>query len=70
MKITAQDLKKLNIIDDIIAEPVGGAHRGREQVIVDTGEAIARSLQAFRSMPPEALKSHRREKFMAIGRNL
>jgi acetyl-CoA carboxylase carboxyl transferase subunit alpha len=70
LKITAQDMKKLDIIDDIIPEPVGGAHRGREQAIADTGEAVARSLQAFRSMPPEAVRSHRREKFLAIGREL
>jgi len=70
LKITAQDLKKLNVIDDIVAEPVGGAHRGREQVVADTGEAIARSLQAFRTMPADAVRSHRREKFLAIGRDL
>jgi acetyl-CoA carboxylase carboxyl transferase subunit alpha len=70
MKITAQDLKKLNIIDDIIAEPVGGAHRDRNQVIGDTGAAIARSLQAFRVMPADAVREHRREKFLAIGRDL
>jgi acetyl-CoA carboxylase carboxyl transferase subunit alpha len=70
MKITAQDLKQFNIIDDIIPEPVGGAHRGREQAIADTGEAIARSLQAFRSMPADAVRTHRREKFLAVGRDL
>jgi acetyl-CoA carboxylase carboxyl transferase subunit alpha len=70
LKITAQDLKKLNIIDDIIPEPVGGAHRGREQAIADTGEAIGHSLQAFRAMPPDAVRTHRREKFLAIGRDL
>ena len=50
MRITAQDLKKLGIIDDIIAEPLGGAHRGREQAIAATGEAIARALDAFDGM--------------------
>ncbi len=70
MKITAQDLKRLNIIDDIIPEPVGGAHRGREHIIGETEQAIARSLQAFRTMPPDALRTHRRDKFLAIGRDL
>jgi acetyl-CoA carboxylase carboxyl transferase subunit alpha len=70
MKITAQDLKRLNIIDDIIPEPIGGAHRGREHIIGETEQAIARSLQAFRTMPPDALRVHRRDKFLAIGRDL
>ena len=70
MRITAQDLKRLNIIDEIVPEPLGGAHRGREQTIEAAGEAIQRSLSAFSTMPPEALRSHRREKFLAIGRGL
>jgi acetyl-CoA carboxylase carboxyl transferase subunit alpha len=70
MRITAQDLKNLGIIDDIISEPLGGAHRGREQAISATDEAILRSLKAFESMPPDALRSQRREKFLAIGRDL
>ena len=70
MRITAQDLKKLGIIDDIIPEPLGGAHRGREQAIAAADEAIMRSLKAFESMPSDALRSQRREKFLAIGRDL
>jgi acetyl-CoA carboxylase carboxyl transferase subunit alpha len=68
MKITAQDLKKFGIIDEIIPEPVGGAHRGREQVIEATGDAVARSLNAFAPLSAEALRIQRREKFLAIGR--
>ena len=70
MRITAQDLKKLGIIDDIIGEPLGGAHRGREQVLAATEEAIARSLRAFSAMPSDALRMQRRDKFLAIGRDL
>jgi acetyl-CoA carboxylase carboxyl transferase subunit alpha len=70
MKITAQDLKKLEVIDEIVSEPVGGAHRARENAIVATGEALARSLQSLANMGPQELKQHRREKFMAIGKNL
>jgi acetyl-CoA carboxylase carboxyl transferase subunit alpha len=70
MRITAQDLKKLGIIDDIIAEPVGGAHRGREQVLAATEEAISRSLRAFSAMPADSLRMQRRDKFLAIGRDL
>jgi len=70
MKITADDLKKLGIIDEIVPEPVGGAHRDRDQTISATGEAIARTLTAFADMPGEALRTQRREKFLAIGRSL
>jgi acetyl-CoA carboxylase carboxyl transferase subunit alpha len=70
MRITAQDLKKLGIIDDIIAEPLGGAHRGREQALQSADEAIARSLRAFAAMPADALRMQRRDKFLAIGRDL
>ncbi len=70
MRITAQDLKKLGIIDDIIGEPLGGAHRGREQVLAATEEAIGRSLRAFSAMPSDALRLQRRDKFLAIGRDL
>jgi acetyl-CoA carboxylase carboxyl transferase subunit alpha len=70
MRITAQDLKKLGIIDDIIAEPLGGAHRGREQVLAATEDAISRSLRAFSALPPDALRMQRRDKFLAIGRDL
>ena len=70
MKITAQDLKKLGIIDEIVEEPKGGAHRGREQAINATGEALARALEAFAGKPAEELRTLRREKFLAIGRGL
>ncbi len=70
MKITAQDLKKLGIIDEIVAEPMGGAHRGRHEVIAGTGDAIARTLTAFAGVPGDVLRTQRREKFLAIGRNL
>jgi len=70
MKITAQDLRKLGIIDDIIAEPVGGAHRGREETIAATGDAIARALNSLRELGPDELRDQRRDKFLAIGTNL
>jgi acetyl-CoA carboxylase carboxyl transferase subunit alpha len=49
---------------------VGGAHRGREQVLAATEEALSRSLRAFGAMAPDALKQQRRDKFLAIGRDL
>ena len=70
MKITAQDLKKLGIIDEIVPEPLGGAHRGRKEAVAASGEAIARTLKAFSGVSGDVLRTQRREKFLAIGRNL
>lgn len=70
MKITAQDLKKLGIIDEIIAEPLGGAHRGRTEAMSAAGEAIDRTLRAYVNVSGEVLRTQRREKFLAIGRGL
>jgi acetyl-CoA carboxylase carboxyl transferase subunit alpha len=70
MKITATDLKKFGIADEIVAEPVGGAHRNPEQAIAATGEAIGRALNAFAGVSGEVLRTQRREKFLAIGRSL
>ena len=70
MKITAQDLKKLGIIDEIVPEPKGGAHRGAAEAIAATGDAIARALKSFEGVSSEVLRTQRREKFLSIGRNL
>ncbi len=70
MKITAQDLKKLGIIDEIISEPLGGAHRGRPEAIAAAGEAITRTLKAFAGVSASVVRTQRREKFLAIGRGL
>lgn len=70
MKITAQDLKKLGVIDEIIPEPKGGAHRAASEAITATGEAIGRALKSFEGLSPDALRAQRRDKFLGIGRNL
>lgn len=70
MKITAQDLKKLGIVDEIIGEPLGGAHRGRSEAIAATGDAIERTLTAYENVSSDVLRTQRREKFLAIGRGL
>ena len=69
MKITAQDLLEMKIIDGIIAEPLGGAHRGRDAVIEATGERIASGFAELRRTPMD-YREHRREKFLAMGRSL
>ena len=70
MKITAQDLKKLGVIDDIVPEPKGGAHRAASEAIASTGVAIANALQSYAGASSEELRKKRREKFLAIGRTL
>ena len=67
LRLTAQDLKSLGVIDRIITEPVGGAHRGRKDAIKAVGEAIEAELKALAKKKPDALRKARREKFLAMG---
>ncbi len=68
MKITAQDLDQLGVIDSIIKEPIGGAHRDRDSVIIATGNAIARVLAEFDGKTPDEIRKQRHERFLTIGR--
>lgn len=70
MKITADDLKALGIIDSIIPEPLGGAHREPDTVIAATGKVIASALEDLGQLSGDELRSARRQKFLDIGRNL
>jgi len=69
MKITAQDLLELKVIDAIIAEPLGGAHRAASDVIAATGERIAKGFDDMAASNMD-YREQRREKFLAIGRSL
>src|SRR5205809_1676331 len=70
MKITAQDLVRFGIIDAIIEEPVGGAHRDPPAAIASTGAAINEALEHLRGLDREAVRRQRRQKFLNIGRSL
>ncbi|MBO6813409.1 MAG: acetyl-CoA carboxylase carboxyltransferase subunit alpha [Rhizobiaceae bacterium] len=70
MKITAQDLKEMGIVDGIIDEPVGGAHRNREAVFEAAKTQIASALSEFDGMQGDQIRKMRQEKFLAMGRNL
>lgn len=70
MKITAQDLMRFGIVDTIIKEPTGGAHRDTKAAIAATGDAIADSLAGLAGLDGIAVRKARREKFLAIGRTL
>ncbi len=67
MKITADDLMRFAVIDEIIREPKGGAHRNPKAAIRAVGEAAAAALQSLLHMDREAIRAHRRNKFLAIG---
>ncbi|MBV5262774.1 acetyl-CoA carboxylase carboxyltransferase subunit alpha [Pinisolibacter aquiterrae] len=70
MKITAQDLLKFKVIDGIVGEPVGGAHRESEKVIAAAGDVVAQALADLGEMTSDQLRDARHDKFLAIGRGL
>jgi len=70
MKITAQDLLRLGVVDTIVPEPTGGAHRDPAAAIAATGAAIAEALAELQGLDPATIIRLRREKFMAIGHAL
>jgi acetyl-CoA carboxylase carboxyl transferase subunit alpha len=67
MKITADDLMRFAVIDEIIREPKGGAHRNAGAAIRAVGEAVAAAFQALHHMDRDAIRTHRQDKFLAIG---
>jgi acetyl-CoA carboxylase carboxyl transferase subunit alpha len=70
MKITAQDLLKFGIIDAIVPEPIGGAHRDPKAAVEATGRAVGAALDQLSNMSREALRDARAQKFLAMGRKL
>ncbi len=68
LKLTAADLKNLRLIDEIVAEPLGGAHRDPAAAIATVGRAISAALAPLLDLDPAALRAKRREKFLAMGR--
>jgi len=67
LRLTAQDLQKLAVIDRIVTEPLGGAQRGRKETIAAVGRAIEAMLRELSGKKPEALIRDRREKFLDMG---
>ena len=70
LRMTAQDLLGLGVIDAIIPEPIGGAHRGSDDTIATVGEIIARAIAELSALSPDELRNQRRQKFLAMGRDL
>ncbi len=67
LKLTAPDLKELGVIDRIVTEPLGGAHRQPDTAIAALSDAIAATLDDLRNLSPDELRRDRREKFLAMG---
>lgn len=70
LNLTAQDLRKLKVIDDIIKEPVGGAHRNPAKAVEEAGKVIAKHLKDLMGLDGGVLHARRQEKFIQMGRNL
>jgi acetyl-CoA carboxylase carboxyl transferase subunit alpha len=69
MRLTAEDLKRLRLVDDIIPEPLGGAHRDPASAIQAVGDAIGAALKELQPLDGATLKARRREKFLEMGRD-
>ncbi len=69
LKLTAQDLVKLGVVDEIISEPLGGAQRHQKEVISKVGKSLERALKKFQKMSPDSIREERRNKFLGIGEN-
>ena len=68
MKLTSNELLRMKIIDEIIKEPIGGAHRNKEQIIFSTKNALVKHLEEFKKFTREEIFEQRKEKFLNIGK--
>jgi|TARA_B110001452_G_scaffold213986_1_gene184811 acetyl-CoA carboxylase carboxyl transferase subunit alpha len=69
MKLSSKDLLNLKVIDEIIPEPVGGAHRDRDLILDNVKKSIDKNLSEFLNVSREEIFNHRKDKFLKIGRN-
>jgi acetyl-CoA carboxylase carboxyl transferase subunit alpha len=68
MRLTAEDLRRLRLIDEVVPEPVGGAHRDPGTAIQAVGDAVGAALNELVGMDGATLKARRRERFLEMGR--
>ena len=69
LRLTADDLIKLGVVDEIISETIGGAHRNVEETIIKVGKSIERSLKKLNKFTPDQILSERRNKFLSVGQH-
>ncbi|HET6470067.1 MAG TPA: acetyl-CoA carboxylase carboxyltransferase subunit alpha [Geminicoccaceae bacterium] len=67
LKLTAQDMLAFRLIDEVVPEPLGGAHRGRTTTIESVGDAVERHLRELMTVPGPEIRHRRREKFLKMG---
>ncbi len=68
LRLTAQDLERLGVIDEILPEPLGGAHRSPMEAVTSVQDALQRALADFEAKSPKKLVTQRREKFLKMGK--
>jgi acetyl-CoA carboxylase carboxyl transferase subunit alpha len=68
MKVTAVDLKKLEVIDEVIPEPMGGAHRAPDEAIDAVGKVVSQAIGELSQLDPDTLRRRRQDKFLAMGK--
>ena len=68
MRLTAQDLEQLGVVDEIIPEPLGGAHRAPQEIIEAVGNALEAALEPLVDLDPAELRHRRRQKFLEMGK--
>ncbi len=69
LKLTAEDLRRLGVIDGIVPEPLGGAHRSPDAMVAAVGDAVEAGLAPLIGLEPAVVRTRRREKFLAMGRD-
>ncbi len=67
LKLTAKDMKKMSLVDEIVKEPLGGAHRDREKTYSTVAKAITKSFEQFKKLSPEELVTQRMDKYATMG---
>ena len=67
LKLTAKDMKKLKLVDEIVREPLGGAHRNKEEAYAIVSDAIAKSYESLKNLSPKELVDKRMEKYLNMG---
>ncbi|OUX42205.1 acetyl-CoA carboxylase carboxyl transferase subunit alpha [bacterium TMED277] len=67
LKLTAQNLKEIGVVDYIVPEPLGGAHRDKQKIISDVEQIIFKEIDKFKTMSPKQIKKSRTDKFIGMG---
>ena len=67
LRLTAKDLSALGVCDEVITEPMGGAHRDKPATIEAVGKALQKMLYAYAKSKPDAIRAERRKKYLALG---